>query len=90
MLADGADKPTPTSTGGWFTSDALHVIERWRRVDLDTLEYQATVEDPKVLTGPWTTPKVTVKRDRDGVIEEAMCLDTSTYSFTEKGSKERK
>jgi hypothetical protein len=37
-LADGADKPTPTSTGGWFTSDALHVVERWRRVDMDTLE----------------------------------------------------
>ena len=51
-LADGADKPTPTSTGGWFTSEALHVVERWCRVDLDTLEYQATVEDPKVLTGP--------------------------------------
>ena len=31
-------------------SDALHVVERWRRVDLDTLEYRATVEDPKVLS----------------------------------------
>jgi hypothetical protein len=88
-LADGADKPTPTSTGGWFTSDALHVVERWRRVDMDTLEYQATVEDSKVLTGPWKTPAIRLKRAPDDRIEEAMCLDTTTYSLTEKGRQER-
>jgi hypothetical protein len=84
-LADGADKPNPTSTGGWFTSDALHVVERWRRVDADTLEYRATVEDPKVLTGPWTTPVIRVKRAPDVKVREAMCLDTTTYGLTQKG-----
>lgn len=44
-----------------FHSDALHVMERYRRVDTDTLEIEATVEDPKVLTGPWTVPKQTLK-----------------------------
>ena len=38
-------------------SDALHIIERYRRVDADTLEIEATVNDPKVLTGPWVVPK---------------------------------
>jgi hypothetical protein len=46
-LASALDKPTSASTGVWLTSDALHVVERWRRVDADTLEYQARVEDPK-------------------------------------------
>ena len=87
-LADSADRPTPTSTGGWFTSDALHVVERWRRVDVDTLEYQATVEDPNVLSGPWTTPRMTVKRAPDGRLTEAMCLDTTTYGLTERGRQE--
>jgi len=87
-LADSADKPTPTSTGGWFTSDALHVVERWRRIDMDTLEYQATVEDPKVLSGPWTTPRITVTRAPDGRLAEAMCLDTTTYGLTERGREE--
>ncbi len=87
-LADGADKPTPTSTGGWFTSDALHVVERWRRIDMDTLEYQATVQDANVLSGPWTTPRITVKRAPNGRIAEAMCLDTTTYGLTEKGREE--
>jgi hypothetical protein len=61
--------------GGWMTSDALHEVERWRLLDVDTLEYQATIEDPKVLTGPWTTPKYLLKRAPPDVIpHEALCL----------------
>jgi hypothetical protein len=73
-LAGSRDKPTPGSTGVWPTSDALHVVERWRRVDADTLEYQARVEDPAMLTGPWDTPKVTLKRQPTDKIQEMKCL----------------
>jgi len=73
-LAGSKDKPTTTSTGVWPTSEALHVVERWRRVDADTLEYQALVEDPMMLTGPWNTPKVTLKRQPADKIEEVKCL----------------
>jgi len=34
-------------------SDALHVIERFTRTGPNTLSYEATVEDPKVLTRPF-------------------------------------
>ncbi len=61
-LAGAQDQPTPARTGGWITSDAEHVVERWRLLDTRTLEYQATVEDPKVLTGPWTTTKIVLER----------------------------
>jgi hypothetical protein len=44
-----------------FHSDALHIVERYRRVDAETLEIDATVEDPKVLTGPWKVPKQTLR-----------------------------
>ena len=40
---------------GWFHSDELHVIERLRRPSLNYLEYQFTIEDPNVLTEPWTS-----------------------------------
>jgi len=40
---------------GWFHSDELHVIERLRRPSKNYLEYQFTIEDPKVLTKPWTS-----------------------------------
>lgn len=42
-------------------SDALHITERYRRVDANTLEIDAVVEDPKVLRSPWTVPKQTLK-----------------------------
>jgi len=35
-------------------SDALHVVERWRYVDANTLEYRATLDDPQVYTRPWS------------------------------------
>ena len=41
-------------------SDQLRLVERYRRVDKNTLEIEATVYDPKVLTGPWTVPKQTL------------------------------
>jgi uncharacterized protein YdeI (BOF family) len=44
-----------------FHSDALHIVERYTRVDADTLEIEATIEDPKVLTAKWTAPKATLK-----------------------------
>ena len=79
------DKPSPTSPGNWPTSDAMHQIERWRRVDADTLEYQVNVEDPKMLTGTWTTPKVLLKRAPKGTrLGEAVCLDTTTYELAKE------
>ena len=39
---------------GSFYSEALHVVERWRLVDADTISYEATIEDPTVFTRPWT------------------------------------
>jgi hypothetical protein len=72
-LASPLDKPTNASTGIWLTSDALHVVERWRRVDADTLEYQARVEDPKSLTMPWESPAITFKRQAVEKIEEVLC-----------------
>jgi len=32
----------------------LHLVERFRRVDADTIEYEFTVEDPGVWERPWT------------------------------------
>jgi len=40
-------------TAGNFHSEALHVVERFRRIGRDTLEYEATIDDAKVFTRPW-------------------------------------
>jgi hypothetical protein len=38
---------------GNFHSDALHLVERYTLVGPDHLQYEVTVEDPKVFTRPW-------------------------------------
>jgi hypothetical protein len=35
-------------------SDAMHITERFTRVDYNTINYEAKVEDPKALTKPYT------------------------------------
>jgi hypothetical protein len=40
---------------GHPASDQLHVVEKFRRPDSMTLEYEATIEDPVMYTEPWTT-----------------------------------
>ena len=39
-------------------SDKLHVTERYRRPDLGHLEFETTVEDPGILSKPWTQKRV--------------------------------
>jgi len=81
----------PGSSGGWITSDALHEVERWRLLDADTLEYQATVEDPKVMTGPWTTPKFLLKRAPPDIVpHEALCLEPEGLEHMKAVAKEQK
>ena len=39
-------------------SDALHVVERIRRIDRDTLQDDLTIDDPKAYKKPWTGQQV--------------------------------
>ena len=59
---------------GWFHSDGLHVIEHITR-DGDTIRYQATVEDPKVLTRAWVMNPRMLKPTKDYTVETEPCID---------------
>jgi len=39
---------------GTFHTEALHVTERYTRIDKDRINYDVTMEDPNVFTKPWT------------------------------------
>ena len=43
---------------GNYHSDQLHVVERWKLVDANTIEYKARIEDPVVYAAPWTISAV--------------------------------
>lgn len=48
---------------GTFHSEALHVTELYTPVNRETIAYQATMEDPKVLTKPWVYRSTIMRRD---------------------------
>jgi hypothetical protein len=60
--------------GGYFHTDKMHVTERlWR--DGENLVWQATVEDPGVLTAPWTMRPKVVKPSTDALEESPRCTE---------------
>jgi hypothetical protein len=50
----GLKEQTWLDDGGHPHSDALHVIERFRRPDFGHMEVQLTIDDPKAYAKPWT------------------------------------
>lgn len=64
---------------GWLSanmaypnSDALHVTERWRRVDFGHLEETVTIDDPKAYLKPWTN-KITLLLQADTELLDSYC-----------------
>jgi len=55
-------------------SDALHLVERIRRVSPSALEYQVTIDDPKAYEKPWTRKIVQDARPPGSeILEEVLC-----------------
>jgi hypothetical protein len=68
---------------GWFHSEAMHVVERFQR-EGNLLHYQATVEDPAVLTRPWAeNPRTVLLNDQPNnyVFEDLPCRDFDREHF---------
>ena len=70
--------------GGWLSareayphSDALHVIERWRRTDFGHMELTITIDDPKAYVKPWTN-KIPLVLLPDTELLEAFCDNQMT------------
>ena len=49
-----SDKTVIRAANNAKPTEALRVVERFRRVNTDTLEYSFTIEDPKTWEHPWT------------------------------------
>ena len=65
----GTQQPAGTYRGGGRDQ---RVIERFTRLDDETIEYRATVEDPRAFTRPWTVV-VPLLKDDDYVLYEYAC-----------------
>lgn len=55
-------------------SEALHVVERFTRVDAGTIHYEVTIDDPNVFTKPWKV-SMPLTRDAQYVVYEYACQE---------------
>ena len=72
----GFNDQTWFDRSGNFHSESLHVVERFTFVNPDILDYQATIEDPKVFTRPWKIQLPLYRRhDKNVQLLEFKCVE---------------
>jgi len=77
------DKTWLAPTGYPHTED-MRIVERYRRVDLDTIHYNITVTDPKAYTKHIVGPQRTYKRRPGAEIAELPCVWSEENSFAKR------
>jgi len=65
--------------GGFRHTEALHVVERFRRADYETMQYQATIDDPNVFEKPWTIVRTFPLRTDLDKVDEFVCENNKDY-----------
>jgi hypothetical protein len=73
---------------GNYHSDALHVVERYTLRNHDTIDYEATIEDPQVYTRPWKMRMPLYRRlDKNVQLLEYKCVEfaeEAMYGYLKK------
>jgi hypothetical protein len=64
--------------GGYFHTSAMHITERFWKVG-DNLAYQITVDDPNVLTSPWTQAPRVIKPSTVPLEESPECIEDDAH-----------
>jgi hypothetical protein len=76
---------------GNYHSDALHVVERYTPVGPDVIQYEATIEDPKVFTRTWKMSMPLYRRaEKNAQLLEYKCVEFAEelmYGHLNKGAK---
>ena len=68
-------------------SEALHIVERFTRVDANTISYQMTVDDPNVYARPWTLSMPLVRDDRYQIFEYACAEGNQAIGLMLRGAR---
>jgi carboxypeptidase family protein len=62
---------------GLPTTERLHVIERFRRIDFGHLEKEVTIDDPGAYAKPWTMKKAAVLAPAGYEMQEYVCNENN-------------
>jgi hypothetical protein len=85
LVVDSVGFNDKTEINGYKHTDALHIIERFSRPNYQTLQYEATMEDPNVFEKPWTMTRAYTLRPDLSKVDEFVCEHVPDYSkFFEK------
>ena len=76
----GFNDQTWFDRAGNFHSDALHIVERYTRTGPDVIQYEATIDDPKVFTRPWKMSMPLYRRQE----KNAQLMDFKCAEFVEE------
>ena len=80
LVIDAIGFNDKTEVHGFMHTDALHVVERFRKLESGDLQYEVTVEDPNVWQGPWVIPARTFRlRPEVEYVSEFVCESTVDY-----------
>lgn len=74
LVIESAGYNDKTEVHSFLHTDALHVIEKFKKLPNGNLEYEVTVEDPNVWTKPWAIPARTFQlRPETEYVSEFVC-----------------
>jgi hypothetical protein len=81
LVVDAIGFNDKTEVHGFMHTEALHVVERFRRLENGSLQYDVTVEDPNVWAGPWKiAPRTFAHRPEIEFVSEFVCESRVDYS----------
>jgi hypothetical protein len=79
LVVDNVGFNDKTEVSGYMHTEALHVVERYRRVETG-LQYDVTVDDPNVFAAPWTLPtRILPARPDLERVDEFVCENKVDY-----------
>ena len=88
LVIDAIGFNEKTEVHGFMHTDQLHVVERFRRLENGSLQYDVTVEDPNVWEKPWVIPTRTFAfRPEMEFVSEFVCESSVDYSRLFKPEK---
>ena len=79
LIVDTIGFNDKTELQGFRHTEDLHMVERFRRADFDTVQYEVTIEDRNVFEKPYTLTRTFSLRPDLKRIDEFICENNRDY-----------
>ena len=79
LVVDSIGFNDKTEINGYRHTESLHVVERFSRPTVETLQYEARIEDPNVFAGPWVIKRTFPLLPEYDALNEFVCENNRDY-----------